>query len=483
MREWDLAYRSAEAEAPDYTAALAELQRGILFGVTDCDLYYRMGYCYEKLGKADLAEKAYRMALASRAACPTDILYYTHLHAGMLAFERGDLETASVHFRTASEILPGRWVAGNNLAVVERELGRREGGVARVPPPGEGNPVLARNRAIILAEEGHPASLSAEFEGAAAESASLAYVRADLLNASGRRAEAERAYLASAGGGDPAPYLRAAEIALLEGRSGRFIAALQRALEIDPGLALPPGVSARMEAAGPLLASADGAAAVRDPVELERDRAVWRTALSIDDADAGAHYELARSYEYNGSGERYGAGIFIGRSFEQYAMTLSLRPGHAAAHLALGALYHLVGDHGSALREYDAALEIDGALCAAYLNRGLIRLARRSYAEATRDFNEALRCDPGNGAAHFHAALALAGEGKYEEAIGEYEKALAVLPGDPDCYFNMAQIYAGRLDDAARAAEAYRLYLRSRPDAPDRDEVLRILGGLERIRN
>ena len=60
LRRWDLAYRSAGAGSPDYATGLGELQRGILLGVGDCDLYYRMGYCYEKRDRPEEAAAFYR---------------------------------------------------------------------------------------------------------------------------------------------------------------------------------------------------------------------------------------------------------------------------------------------------------------------------------------------------------------------------------------------------------------------------------------
>ena len=467
LRCWDIAYRSPCAQSPDYAAALGELRRGILFGVSDCDLYYRMGYCYEKLGKADMAKRSFGMALTSRDECPSDIIYYAHLHAGMLDFEGGDLGDALEHFKKAAAIKPDRWVARNNLAVLERELGRKEGGADGRARAVDGNPVWNRNRAIIRGEEGLTDEALAECGGAVSRGCKkdfIRYTRAEVLNSSGRHAGAAGEYLACAGGGDPASYLRVAEIALLEGRYGRFIISLQKALDVDHGAGFPPAVSARLGAARLPLLEAQGGSVHRDQDEIKEERADLIEAISGDDADAGAHCGLARLYEYNGEGQRYGDGFHIGRVFSHYAAALSIDPDHARSHLGLGRLYHLAGDGKSALREYSAAVKADSRLSRAYFNKGLIYASRNMAEDALRSFREVLRYEPELAQAHYRAALALTRLGRYGEAVEEYEKTLALNPGDCRCYFNMGRIYADYLGDKEKAAEYFELCRRSRPE-------------------
>ena len=487
LRRWDLAYRSADAELPDYARALGELQRGIILGVGDCDLYYRMGYCYEKLGKAEMAERAFRLALSSGHDCPSDILYYIHLHTGVHAFEKGDkgdMEGARDHFRKAVEIRPERRAARNNLAVLERELGGGGGGADSLPGLEDRDPILRNNRAIILGEEGRMEEALAEYDNARSagrEETFLSYGRAEILNSSGRHGEAEEAYLACDGKepGDPMPRFRLAEIALLDGEHCRFIESYQMALDIDPGAHIPPAISASTGASRSLLSEARGDSVAMDPGELERDLAARRDALSRNDADARTHCELGRLCEYNGAGEWYGDGFPMGRAVEHYSRALSLDPDCAEARLGLGSLFHLAGDEEGALEEYEAALDADGSLSAAHFNRALILSSRGRYDRAVRSLKEAVRSGPDLPQAHYRLALALTGEGSYGEAIDEYEKTLALLPGIPECYFNMGRIYADHMGERKKAVECYEKYLRARPCAPDREEVLRLIGALE----
>jgi tetratricopeptide (TPR) repeat protein len=71
--------------------------------------------------------------------------------------------------------------------------------------------------------------------------------------------------------------------------------------------------------------------------------------------------------------------------------------------------------------------------------------------------------------AHVKAAIAYYDEGRYEDAAREMSVAYELKPL-PDLQYNLAQCYErlGRYEDAARA---YELYLKDRPDAPDRRQI------------
>lgn len=68
-------------------------------------------------------------------------------------------------------------------------------------------------------------------------------------------------------------------------------------------------------------------------------------------------------------------------------------------------------------------------------------------------------------------------EGRYREAAGQFEAALALRPR-PALHFNLARCWEA-LGESAKAARAYREYLRLAPDAADRAVVTASLASLD----
>jgi tetratricopeptide (TPR) repeat protein len=80
---------------------------------------------------------------------------------------------------------------------------------------------------------------------------------------------------------------------------------------------------------------------------------------------------------------------------------------------------------------------------------------------------------------HYEKATRLYNVGKYQEAIGEYEAAYLVS-ADPVMLFNIAQCH--RLNNQPdEAARFYKNYLRNAPGAPNREDVERKIGEMERL--
>lgn len=81
--------------------------------------------------------------------------------------------------------------------------------------------------------------------------------------------------------------------------------------------------------------------------------------------------------------------------------------------------------------------------------------------------------------ARYQVGRTLYARGDYAGAAREFEIALEIFPQSPKLAFNLARTFE-RLQDDERALAAYRRYLTIAPAAPDRDEIERIIGGLER---
>ena len=87
--------------------------------------------------------------------------------------------------------------------------------------------------------------------------------------------------------------------------------------------------------------------------------------------------------------------------------------------------------------------------------------------------------DPATRAAkrHFDRGEKLFALGKFDEALDEYQKAFDAKPL-PGFLFNIGQCYRN-LGDLEQAIFSFKKYLKLEPDAPDKDEVEKLIDDLE----
>lgn len=72
---------------------------------------------------------------------------------------------------------------------------------------------------------------------------------------------------------------------------------------------------------------------------------------------------------------------------------------------------------------------------------------------------------------HYNLGVAYSRAGLYDEAILEYRKSIKWDTENAEAYYNLAVIYKDIKEDRNEAARNYRSYLKSKPEAADRDEV------------
>lgn len=78
---------------------------------------------------------------------------------------------------------------------------------------------------------------------------------------------------------------------------------------------------------------------------------------------------------------------------------------------------------------------------------------------------------------HFDRGEKLFALGKFDEALDEYQKAFDAKPM-PDFLFNIGQCYRN-LGDYQQAIFSFKKYLKLEPDAPDKEEVEKLIDDLE----
>ena len=80
---------------------------------------------------------------------------------------------------------------------------------------------------------------------------------------------------------------------------------------------------------------------------------------------------------------------------------------------------------------------------------------------------------------HYNLAVSYAQAKLYDEAIASYEKSLTFNPDNADAHYNLGVLYADFKSDSEKAISNYRKYLELKPDANDKEEVLRLMEKLK----
>ncbi|MEM9553936.1 MAG: tetratricopeptide repeat protein [Acidobacteriota bacterium] len=146
-------------------------------------------------------------------------------------------------------------------------------------------------------------------------------------------------------------------------------------------------------------------------------------------------------------------------------------PRHADAHNNLAALAVERGDWSDAARHARAALALDDSQAEGWNNLGvaLDELGRRGEAEDA--YRRALERDPSYWRARFNLAVVLA-QSDPRAAVDELEAVLAQVPNFPEAHLHLARLFAGPLDDPARARRHDNAFLRvAPPNHPARAEA------------
>jgi len=232
----------------------------------------------------------------------------------------------------------------------------------------------------------------------------------------------------------------------------RRVDAISPATLASSGTTTDPGVRARLQALGYLSGRATASGARPDP----KDRR-----------------ELAAKMAEITSGELHGAALERG-----LRDILRLDPGNPQANLRLGYVLMNGGNCHDALPRFAAAIDAQLPGTDALLGRAGCEIALKHPDAARAALERALALEPDNAVAGANLGLLLSDTARPAEAIPYLQRALTRDPDLHQARFGLAIALAraGRRDDAAR--EAAELLRRLPADAPQRDEVQRLLASL-----
>ena len=413
-------------------------------------LLYVKGFIQEQLGKTAEAEALYREA-AARA--PGD--WEPQLGLGRLALGAGDLEKAAAALEVAAQKGPQQ--AEVQVGLGDLDLARKAGDAA-----------VARYRQALVLDPGSARARYGLARGALA--------RGDEKAALGELAQA----LAL----DPrlAPALLAQ--ATIHWRRGDLAAArqsLEAAVALDPRSAV---ARARLGA-----------------VELESGRADaavahLEAAVNLDGSLAEARGWLGRALLARGEGVR---------AVDQLRIAVRLEPGSADHHLWLGAALESTNAPAEAEEEYRAAqardprrIEPSERLAALKAAQGrcqdgipelqkALKVAPREQrlrvavgdclrklgknAEAIREYRQALKADPRLKSLYYRIGRSIHEVRGGREALAWYERAAREEPQNAMTFYYLGYLYKER-GQRQKAVQAFRAFLKLKPDAEERKDVL-----------
>lgn len=198
--------------------------------------------------------------------------------------------------------------------------------------------------------------------------------------------------------------------------------------------------------------------------------ASYEKTIELNPKAGQAYYSLALLLDHQGNTDR---------GIEVMHQALELEPDNPFFNYDLGVLYAKKYDFKNSALYSKRAAENEENFAEAYNNYGYALAHLGRHEEALAAVNKSLELKPDSAAALDSRGFALFGLKRYEEALEAYKQALKLDPTIGEIHLHMAQVYE-EMEDYENALRAYQRYLQLTPDAPDREEVSRVVDRLKR---
>ncbi len=205
----------------------------------------------------------------------------------------------------------------------------------------------------------------------------------------------------------------------------------------------------------PLLLLALGVA-TRQQVAVWRDgESVFRHAIAVTENNAFAHNHLGRVYENAGK---------LGSAIEQYERAIEIRPS-AGALSNLGNVLAKSGEPQPALARFEQALALEPSSSIAHGNLGVVLATLGRHDEAIDAYERSIALEPERATTHYNLGSLLLRTRKLERGAAQLEQALDLDPFHAGASNNLGVAYVeqGRLQEGILA---YRRTLELDPDHP-----------------
>lgn len=176
----------------------------------------------------------------------------------------------------------------------------------------------------------------------------------------------------------------------------------------------------------------------------------------------------------------YGKQGNLDREIAQWkeAISVSNNPRHITN---LAVTYLNLRRYDLAMIELEKSLAVDSTFDFTHFCMGEIFSLQGRYEEAITAYRSAIRHRPDITQYHDNLGTLLSNLKRYDEALEVFKQGLAANPGYPIIHRNLGYTYAN-MGKLSQAEEHLRLYLEQSAESEDREEVLKILQTLKRMR-
>jgi tetratricopeptide (TPR) repeat protein len=358
--------------------------------------------------------------------------WMAHIWLGSLAFSRGHVDEAIVHYQKALEIKPDSVMAHNNLGAAMQSQGRMDDAIAHFRRAVEIDPRyggMRFNLANALASRGRINEAIAQYQKTLEMEPHFQEAHGnlgDLFAIQGKLDEAVRQYLAvlSSNPSNALSHTKLGMVLIRQGKPKEAEAHFRQALHQE---------SSNVEVDSAL------AVVLQQQGKTEEAIAHYRKALEIKPDYSKVRYNLGTALASKGR---------FDEAISQYQQALQLQPDNAKVHINLGAALQLRGKLEEAIAQVRRALEIEPSNAKGRDNLGKALASRGQFGEAIFQFQQALKFKPDDVAAHSSLAWLLAtcpqaSMRNGTEAIEHAQRANQLFGGRrPDVLDMLAAAYA-----------------------------------------
>jgi tetratricopeptide (TPR) repeat protein len=130
-----------------------------------------------------------------------------------------------------------------------------------------------------------------------------------------------------------------------------------------------------------------------------------------------------------------------------------LDPLRAGAHVNLGAVLNLLGQHEESITALRRGIQLDPQRVEGYYNLGLVYRRRGQVDLAIAAYREAIRLNPRMADAYLNLANLYLDKEQFRQSLQHYEDALKVRPGWDKALEGLSQVKAIMSGDSPKAAE------------------------------
>ncbi len=198
-------------------------------------------------------------------------------------------------------------------------------------------------------------------------------------------------------------------------------------------------------------------------------------SVSVGELDKNVPKEARKEFE---RGSKAAAAGQTDVAITHLQKAVALYPAFMMAHNDLGAQLLEAGRLAEAATELRAAAKLDPTAYNPRLNLGIVLIRQKQFTAAAQVLDEAIALDPQAPAARLYAGMAYLTLKDFERA--EKELRLAYESGGTEyaqALFHLGQLYLSR-GNRALALQHFEAYLREMPNAPNAEQVKKLIGTL-----